>query len=98
MIHVKDINQVTGYIRGGCTAIGMKKQYVTRIDESAQKLEKMIVSGGRLGVQIELKPERSEKGKQGRSLPILFSNSRNKYGQSAGISFPSDTASGGLQS
>ena len=57
MIHVKDINQVTGYIRGGCTAIGMKKQYVTRIDESAQKLEKMIVSGGRLGVQIELKPE-----------------------------------------
>ena len=58
MIHVKDINQVTGYIRGGCTAIGMKKQYVTRIDESAQKLEKMIVSGGRLGVQIELKVQK----------------------------------------
>ena len=57
MIHDKDINQVTGYIRGGCTAIGMKKQYVTRIDESAQKLEKMIVSGGRLGEQIILKPE-----------------------------------------
>lgn len=97
MIHVKDINQVTGYIRGGCTAIGMKKQYVTRIDESAQKLEKMIVSGGRLGVQIELKPE-DLKRQAGESLPILFSNSRNKYGQSAGISFPSDTASGGLQS
>ncbi len=36
MIHVKDINQITGYIRGGCTAVGMKKQYKTVIDGSAQ--------------------------------------------------------------
>ncbi len=57
MIHVKDINAVTGYIRGGCTAIGMKKQYTTRIDISAEGLESMIVSGGRLGSQIELKPD-----------------------------------------
>ncbi len=57
MIHVKDINDVTGYIRGGCTAIGMKKRYVTRIDESAKLLDKIIVSGGRIGSQIELKPE-----------------------------------------
>lgn len=57
MIHVKDINAITGYIRGGCTAIGMKKQYVTRIDESAKALETMIVSGGRIGSQIELKPD-----------------------------------------
>ena len=57
MLHVKDINAVTGYIRGGCTAIGMKKQYETRIDSSAQKLEKMIVSGGRIGSQLELAPE-----------------------------------------
>lgn len=57
MLHVKDINAVTGYIRGGCTAIGMKKQYVTRIASSAQALESMIVSGGRLGVQLELAPE-----------------------------------------
>lgn len=56
MIHVKDINTITGYIRGGCTAIGMKKQYVTRIDAGAQELEKMIVSGGRLGSQLELAP------------------------------------------
>lgn len=56
MLHVKDINAVTGYIRGGCTAIGMKKQYVTRIDSSAQALEKMIVSGGRIGSQLELAP------------------------------------------
>lgn len=54
MIHVKDINAVTGYIRGGCTAVGMKKQYVTRVDSSAQSQETIIVSGGRIGSQIEL--------------------------------------------
>lgn len=57
MIHVKDINAVTGYIRGGCTPIGMKKQYVTRISEDAGALDTMIVSGGKLGAQIELRPE-----------------------------------------
>jgi len=57
MIPVKDINQITGYIRGGCTAIGMKKQYVTRVSESAKELKSMIVSGGRIGSQIELSPE-----------------------------------------
>jgi Cys-tRNA(Pro)/Cys-tRNA(Cys) deacylase len=56
MIHVKDINAVTGYIRGGCTAIGMKKQYVTRVDQSAEELPEMIVSGGRIGTQLELAP------------------------------------------
>lgn len=57
MLHVKDINAVTGYIRGGCTAIGMKKQYVTRIDDSARELSEIVVSGGRIGSQLELKPE-----------------------------------------
>lgn len=57
MIHVKDINAVTGYIRGGCTAIGMKKQYVTRIDASAKDMPTIIVSGGRRGSQIELSPD-----------------------------------------
>lgn len=57
MIHVKEIQQVTGYIRGGCTAVGMKKQYVTRIDESAQALSRIVVSGGRIGTQLELDPE-----------------------------------------
>ena len=56
MIHVKEINQITGYIRGGCTAIGMKKQYVTRVDSSAEALQTIIVSGGRIGSQIELAP------------------------------------------
>lgn len=57
MLPVKEIQAVTGYIRGGCTAVGMKKQYVTRIDSSAKQLETMIVSGGRLGSQLELAPE-----------------------------------------
>ena len=57
MIHVKEINQITGYIRGGCTAIGMKKQYVTRIAEQAKDLETVVVSGGKIGSQIELTPE-----------------------------------------
>ena len=57
MIHVKDINKITGYIRGGCSPVGMKKQYKTVIDASAQTLQTMIVSGGRIGSQIELTPE-----------------------------------------
>ena len=57
LVHVKDLLGITGYVRGGCTAIGMKKRYVTRIDDSARKLPRMIVSGGRLGTQMELKPE-----------------------------------------
>ena len=57
MIHVKDITAITGYVRGGCTPIGMKKQFPTVIDESAADLPEMIVSGGRLGEQIILKPE-----------------------------------------
>ena len=57
MIPVKEINAVTGYIRGGCTAIGMKKQYPVRIHKEAQTLSKIIVSGGRIGSQLELRPE-----------------------------------------
>lgn len=56
MIHVKEINAVTGYIRGGCTAIGMRKQYMTRLDVSARNHTAIVVSGGRLGSQIELAP------------------------------------------
>lgn len=71
MIHVKDINQVTGYIRGGCTAVGMKKQYVTRIDESAKALETMVVSGGKIGVQLELQPEDLRKACSGEYADLL---------------------------
>lgn len=56
MLAVKDLLGVTGYIRGGCSPVGMKKQYKTVIDKSAETLETMVVSGGKIGVQIELAP------------------------------------------
>lgn len=57
MIHVKDITAITGYVRGGCTAIGMKKQYKTVISQTAKSLQKMYVSGGKIGCQIMLSPD-----------------------------------------
>lgn len=71
MVHVKDINAVTGYIRGGCTAIGMKKQYNTVIHESAQDFDRIIISGGRLGSQILLAPEDLAKVTGGKFADIV---------------------------
>ena len=56
LIAVNEINQVTGYIRGGCSPIGMKRIYQTVIDESAKSLSSVIVSGGKIGLQLELCP------------------------------------------
>lgn len=56
MINVKDINKFTGYIRGGCSPIGMKKNYKTFINETAIDLEKIIISAGKIGYQIEISP------------------------------------------
>mgnify|MGYP004593206627 FL=1 len=47
LLHVKDITKVTGYVRGGCTPIGMKKQFMTVVHSGAQELEKFYISGGR---------------------------------------------------
>lgn len=57
MIPVKEINNVTGYIRGGCTPVGMKKLFPTFIQQSAEQFDKIIISGGQLGVQIHLNPK-----------------------------------------
>lgn len=56
MIHVRDINAITGYVRGGCSPLGMKKQFPTIIDESAQQYSDIYISGGRIGVTIKLDP------------------------------------------
>ena len=56
MIPVKDIHTVTGYLRGGCSPVGMKKLFPTVIDSSAQTLSSFYVSGGRIGLQMELNP------------------------------------------
>lgn len=56
MIHVKDLLGLTGYIRGGCSPIGMKKKFPTTIDETAMLFEKIYVSAGQRGVQVILDP------------------------------------------
>lgn len=61
MIHVKDINKLTGYIRGGCSPIGMKKEYKTFFQKEALELEKIVFSGGKIGLQIEMNPKELEK-------------------------------------
>ncbi len=57
MTHVKDLFALTGYVRGGCTSIGMKKEFVTRVDASARNLPQMYISGGRIGCQLCLAPQ-----------------------------------------
>lgn len=56
LIAVKDITPLTGYVRGGCTPIGMKKQFKTVIHASAKNFDRIIISGGRIGAQIMLSP------------------------------------------
>ena len=56
MIKSRDLETKTGYIHGGCSPIGMKKQFPTFIDETAEMYNTIIVSGGRVGLQIELSP------------------------------------------
>ena len=56
MIHVKDITAVTGYVRGGCSPLGMKKKYKTIIQESAEKYSEIYVSGGWIGSTIKVNP------------------------------------------
>lgn len=57
MIRVDEINKTTGYIRGGCSPVGMKKQFKTVIDNSCEQLPSIIVSGGKIGTQVELEPQ-----------------------------------------
>ena len=56
MIHVKDITAVTGYVRGGCSPLGMKKKYKTINQERAEKYSEIYVSGGRIGSTIKVNP------------------------------------------
>ena len=57
MLHVKDLLPVTGYIRGGCSPIGMKKKFPTYIDETAQLFDEIGVSAGVRGCQIIISPD-----------------------------------------
>ena len=56
LIHARDITKTTGYIKGGCSPVGMKKLFPTAIDERAKNHQRICVSGGKVGLQIELSP------------------------------------------
>ena len=57
MIPAREITNVTGYIKGGCSPLGMKKKYSTAIDASASQHSTIVVSGGKVGLQMELSVE-----------------------------------------
>ncbi|NFN18333.1 Cys-tRNA(Pro) deacylase [Clostridium botulinum] len=60
MIHVKDINKITGYIRGGCSPVGMKKAFKTFFHNTALNYKTIVFSGGKIGSQIEMNPKQLE--------------------------------------
>lgn len=61
MIHLKELLPLTGYVHGGCSPIGMKKFFITVIDESAKNFDTVIFSAGKIGYQVELAPSDLEK-------------------------------------
>ena len=70
MIHVKDLQKVTGYIRGGCSPLGMKRPYPTVVVESCKECETIIVSAGKIGFQVELRPDDLLRLCGGKTAPI----------------------------
>lgn len=56
MIHVSEITALTGYVRGGCSPVGMKKQYRTTFHETVNGLERVVVSAGKIGCQVAVAP------------------------------------------
>ncbi|WP_077618000.1 Cys-tRNA(Pro) deacylase [Bacillus sinesaloumensis] len=71
MIPVKDIQKHTGYIRGGCSPIGMKKAYPTFIEKQATNFETIIVSAGKIGMQVELKVDDLQNATDGKIFDIV---------------------------
>ena len=57
MIHQKELLPLTGYVHGGCSPIGMKKQFPTVFHETAEILDTIMVSAGKIGYQVELEPQ-----------------------------------------
>lgn len=57
LLHLTELEKTTGYIRGGCSPVGMKKQFPTYLDSSVEIWDEMIVSAGRRGIQMGLAPQ-----------------------------------------
>ena len=64
MEHVADLKEITGYVRGGCSPLGMKKSFPTAIDQSAQAQPYILVSAGQIGLQLKLSPETLRKAQR----------------------------------
>ncbi|MEK4078840.1 Cys-tRNA(Pro) deacylase [Solibacillus sp. FSL K6-1126] len=71
MLPVKELLGLTGYIRGGCSPIGMKKLFPTIIEEAATALDYIIVSAGKIGMQIKLAPEDLQQATNGQFASIV---------------------------
>ena len=69
MVRSKELLPLTGYVHGGCSPLGMKKQFVTVADESARGLDSFLFSAGRIGLQIETSPEGLAK-----AIPLSFAD------------------------
>lgn len=72
MIPMKDVLKITGYMRGGCSPFGMKKTYPTFLDESALSQEKILVSAGLRGKQLELVPKYIIEILNAKSAKLIF--------------------------
>ena len=74
MLHVKDLTPLTGYVRGGCSPLGMKKQFQTVVHESAASFDKIYISGGRVGTYITVNPDALLKVTRGQYADIIQHN------------------------
>ncbi|GGG58943.1 Cys-tRNA(Pro) deacylase [Paenibacillus radicis (ex Gao et al. 2016)] len=75
MLPVKELLKWTGYVRGGCSPIGMKKLYPTFIDSGAESLATMLVSAGKIGFQVELAPEQLAEQVSAVFVPLIKADS-----------------------
>ena len=71
MIHMKELLPLTGYIRGGCSPVGMKKKFPTYIEETAQLYDQITVSAGQRGVQVTLNPEDLRRYVEAEFVPLI---------------------------
>lgn len=74
MLHLKELEGTTGYIRGGCSPVGMKKQYPTYFDQSALDLAQIHVSAGRRGLQMSVEPKALAKVVKGTFSDLTMSS------------------------
>lgn len=72
MIHVSEITALTGYVRGGCSPIGMRKQYKTFYNNSALIQETIMVSAGKIGYQVELSPNELIRLTRGKTADLVI--------------------------